>query len=575
MTSDTSEESPLLSSSSNSQQQHVEADAAAIRHGLLWRLYASHFLSTWNMRSYEFTVILLFAQAYPNTLLPTSVRGVLTNGAALLLSPSIGRCVDRNAARFRTMRLTIVVQRAAIVAGCALWAAVFLSSGAWSSPLSTGKDVLVAALVGLGMVERVCAVANNLVMERDWVPTMASAVSGGGGGGGGSSGNPPPLHTLNATMRRIDLVSKILAPVFVSAIAIGAGTDKGALYLAGVTAAMNLGTVGVELVTARGAWDRCVALRQAREAKVALVPGEGGDGDARELLLTLGASEDSALAADDGRGVRRQASSASGSGTRLGRGSSIGSLRLYFSSDVLHKKLNIFPPTASLSAALQSFSVLSLSGPMTTYLLTRAYSLSVITSARTAISAVEIGSTVVFPAAASLLARHHNRRHRWSDPMAVLGLAGVTLQLALLVPCFAALALMPSPSSPSTSASSANDQDNNSPAPSLTVAFFVCLGLSRLGHWTHNLAVQQIAQTRVDAAHRVEFSGVEMAFVSAAEIGRWASTAVWGRPEQFTGVAAGGLASVAVVWALFAAWVVGVVARKRGGIKITPMYCET
>jgi len=210
--------------------------------------------------------------------------------------------------------------------------------------------------------------------------------------------------------------------------------------------------------------------------------------------------------------------------------------------------------TASLSAALQSFSVLSLSGPMTTYLLTRHYSLSLITTARTAISVLEIGSTLVFPAAAAVLTAHPV----WfvPDAMAALGLGGVTLQLALLAPCFAALVLVPVDLDP--------DTDPAATFPLLTVLIFVFLGLSRLGHWTHNMAVQQIAQTRVPARHRVEFSGVEMTFVSAAEIGRWASSAVWSQPRDFKGVAAAGLASVVVCWTLFAVWVVKM--RRKNGL---------
>jgi len=70
------------------------------------------------------------------------------------------------------------------------------------------------------------------------------------------------------------------------------------------------------------------------------------------------------------------------------------------------------------------------------------------------------------------------------------------------------------------------------------------------------MAVQQLVQTEVAPRHRVEFSGVEMTFVSGAEIGRWASAAVWSRPEQFKGVAALGMGSVFVIWGLFCAWVV-------------------
>jgi iron-regulated transporter 1 len=179
---------------------------------------------------------------------------------------------------------------------------------------------------------------------------------------------------------------------------------------------------------------------------------------------------------------------------------------------------------------------------MTTYLLTRHYSLSLITTARTTTSVIEIASTYVFARAANLLTKQAKY-----DPMAVLGTAGVTLQLALLVPCFVALASVP-PNRP-------QDENPATAFPGATTLIFVFLGLSRLGHWTHNLAVQQIVQTRVHPpARRVEFSGVETALVGGAEMARWACGAVWSRPDQFTAVAAGGLGSLVVVWALFSVW---------------------
>ncbi|KAK3333419.1 Ferroporti-1 [Cercophora scortea] len=521
MSSETSsEETPLLNDGPaqtqtqtqtrdrmQSPDRQPEDDGNEIKKGLLWRLYVSHFLSTWNMRSYEFTVILLFVKAYPNTLLPTSIRGILTNGATLLLSPAIGRWVDRNASRFHTIKITILVQRAAIVAGCILWILLFstpLASPQAILPLHLhhlSKITIVALLMILGIIERICAVGNTLVMERDWVPTIASEVS------------DPPLHQLNAVMRRIDLVSKILAPVFVSVIYI-----RDPLYLAAITAVTNLATVGIELATARSAWDRCNVLKLAREPKATPESDDNITPDNNEATPPT--------------------DNVNTTNTNL-KG-----LHLYFKSDVY---------LASLSTALQSLSVLSLSGPMTAYLLMLHYSPSLITTARSAISLIEILSTILFPLSASLLTRHPpHRPNTLPDTMSILGLLGVTTQLLVLIPCFISLILIPTTST-----------DPAAAFPGLTVVIFVFLGLSRLGLWTHNMAVQQIVQTRVPAGHRVEFSGVEMTFVSAAEMGRWAAAAVWNRPEQFKGVAGLGLGSVVVVWGLFVVWV-GIGMRRRG-----------
>ncbi|KAH8895155.1 hypothetical protein GQ53DRAFT_762499 [Thozetella sp. PMI_491] len=493
---------------------HHDEEEFEIRKGLLWRLYISHFLSTWNMRSYEFTVILLFAEAYPESLLATSLRGVVTNGATFLFSPAIGAWVDRNASRFYTMKITIALQRACIILGCVLWIVLFVTPlhgtsrpdgqalGEPSSVPSDGagklvKSSIIAVLICFGIIERMCAVGNTLVMERDWVPTIASEVS------------HPPLHQLNAIMRRIDLISKILAPVFVSVIEVG--TSPATLAL--ITALLNAATVGVELMTAKSAWDKCHALKLAREPK---------DNLENDAALSGEVPEDGVVEIVEPEAERK-------------------GFALYFSSEAC---------LASLSAALQSFSVLSLSGPMTTYLLTRNYSLPIITTARTSISVIEIGSTFIFPLAANFLRRHPVPF--LPDPMAVLGVSGVTFQLALLVPCFIALLRVP-----------LGIENPAEAYPGLTIIVFVFLGLSRLGHWTHNIAVQQIVQTKVPVAHRVGFSGVEMTFVSGAEIGRWASTAIWHKKDQFEGVALAGLMSVVLIWALFVAWVA--LARKRRG----------
>ncbi|EXM14473.1 Ferroportin-1 [Fusarium oxysporum f. sp. vasinfectum] len=321
-------------------------------------------------------------------------------------------------------------------------------------------------------------------MERDWVPTIASECS------------EPPLHHLNAVMRRIDLTSKMLAPIFIS----GVAAQESSAVLAAITVGLNMMTVGIELISARSAWNHCAVLQRERASQPDAAGCEqGGDQEG------MGEPE-----------VQKN------------------SLALYFTSDVC---------LASLSTAIQPFSVLSLSGSMTTYLLSRHYSLSLITFARTVISIIEISSTIIFPIAARFLAKYP--LGLIPDPIAALGLSGVSTQVVFTIPCYIALVLVP-----------INMTDPVSTFPLLSASIFLALGFSGFGYWTHNVAVQQIVQTRVPAARRVGFAGVETTFASAAEIGRWASTAIWSRPEQFGGVAAGGLASVVICWLLYAVWIV-------------------
>jgi len=55
----------------------------------------------------------------------------------------------------------------------------------------------------LGCVLRLATVGINVAIERDWVTTI-------------STGSPASLTRLNAFLRRIDLLCKLLAPLFVS-----------------------------------------------------------------------------------------------------------------------------------------------------------------------------------------------------------------------------------------------------------------------------------------------------------------------------------------------------------------------
>jgi len=75
-----------------------------VSRSLKTRLYASHFLSTWNSRIFEFGAILYLAAIYPGTLLPMSVYALVRGFAAVFLAPAIGQHIDR-ANRLAVVRL--------------------------------------------------------------------------------------------------------------------------------------------------------------------------------------------------------------------------------------------------------------------------------------------------------------------------------------------------------------------------------------------------------------------------------------------------------------------------------------
>ena len=70
------------------------------------RLYISHFLSTWNSRTFEFAALLVVARLFKGTLLPVSVYALFRAGSTICFAPFIGRYVDCGD-RLKTVRLSI------------------------------------------------------------------------------------------------------------------------------------------------------------------------------------------------------------------------------------------------------------------------------------------------------------------------------------------------------------------------------------------------------------------------------------------------------------------------------------
>ena len=161
-------------------------------------LYTSHFLSTWNSRIFEFGAVLFLAHIFPQTLLPSSIYAIVRAASAICFSPSIGSYIDRTE-RLKTVRISIVVQRVAVIASCLLfW---FMSTG--ETRLAWFKPVLFGVVCLLACAEKTCAVMNLIAVERDWVVVISESTS-------------CELTVLNSQMRRIDLFCKLVGPLMIA-----------------------------------------------------------------------------------------------------------------------------------------------------------------------------------------------------------------------------------------------------------------------------------------------------------------------------------------------------------------------
>ncbi|KAJ8613049.1 hypothetical protein MRB53_037101 [Persea americana] len=329
-------------------------------------LYFSHALSTWNVRMYEFAAVRLSNSCIYAAMLMVVHRGIAVDLASLLLSSSIGSAIDNSSTRLRPLLLSISANRACVMTACCGWyILVGTSSFAPGNASSTARTMVFACTVSFGVVERLSGVANRISMERDWVPTLAVLERSE------SDGSEYTLTHLNAVMRRIDLVCKLISPIVISAIITATSTSIGVLIVACGSAICW----GLEIISANHVWRTNSILRASKPPKL------GGD-----TTSSIAQPRWSAITTL----VKAQASQ----------------MRAYFSTDVW---------MPSLALAFCYFTALSYESSMITFLLASGYSLLLITSARVLGSVLEVSSTFIAPYSIRRLANSRHVRRRGED----------------------------------------------------------------------------------------------------------------------------------------------------------------
>jgi iron-regulated transporter 1 len=251
---------------------------------------------------------------------------------------------------------TISINRISVVCASTLWFFIVQGNdadGTRTLPTSSyvavspmlWKGVIFALIIAMGILEGLSAQGNMLSMERDWVVTAASP-----------EGKPYDLTQLNSSMRRIDLICKLVAPIAISVLISTTSLQIGVL----IVGAMSSLSWAAEYLCARRVWQRNPRLKAAK----VVLPRETD----QNASPTGGASFFSRAS----RNLQTYARD----------------FRMYFSSPVW---------IPSISLALLHISALAYNATFITYLLTVGFSLDVITIARAAGSVVEISSTVVTP----------------------------------------------------------------------------------------------------------------------------------------------------------------------------------
>lgn len=178
-------------------------------------LAIQHASSSWGFRSAEFAYPLMMVQLFTNTLLPASIYGFVTTAGAILFSNNVGRLIDTYAhTKLRTLRAMILSQKLLVGASYALFLVLFSSEALRQEAENGGKGprdakanvrpwAIFGAITVLGIGVMLSNVGVSVGVEREWVTII-------------SDGSSARLTRLNAIMRRIDLISKLVSPLFVS-----------------------------------------------------------------------------------------------------------------------------------------------------------------------------------------------------------------------------------------------------------------------------------------------------------------------------------------------------------------------
>uniref|UniRef100_A0A1A7YHF4 Solute carrier family 40 member n=1 Tax=Iconisemion striatum TaxID=60296 RepID=A0A1A7YHF4_9TELE len=168
-------------------------------------IYMGHALSTWGDRMWNFAVAVFLVELYGNSLLLTAVYGLVVAGSVLLLGANIGNWVDRNP-RLKVAQTSLLVQNSCVIVCGVLLMLVFQFkeqlTELYNGWILTTCYILVITVANIA---NLASTATSITIQRDWVVVVAGQDSSS-------------LADMNATVRIIDQLTNILAPMLVGQI---------------------------------------------------------------------------------------------------------------------------------------------------------------------------------------------------------------------------------------------------------------------------------------------------------------------------------------------------------------------
>ncbi|XP_039613843.1 solute carrier family 40 member 1 [Polypterus senegalus] len=168
-------------------------------------IYVGHALSTWGDRMWHFAVSVFLVELYGNSLLLTALYGLVVSASVLLLGAVIGDWVDKNP-RIKVAQTSLVVQNTSVILCGVLLMVVFLYKAQLNVLLGGWLlTVCYIFIITIANVANLASTAMGITIQRDWIIVVAGE-------------NRNRLANMNATVRVIDQLTNILAPMAVGQI---------------------------------------------------------------------------------------------------------------------------------------------------------------------------------------------------------------------------------------------------------------------------------------------------------------------------------------------------------------------
>ncbi|POY76866.1 hypothetical protein BMF94_0118 [Rhodotorula taiwanensis] len=479
-TSDDATTSPPATS-----QQQAQLDSRA-----MWSLLAQHLSSTWGQRCYEFASYLFLIKLFPDTTLQPSIFGFFTTGAAILLAGSVGHLVDLYP-RLRFVRGAIIAQKLTVGVSYAMFLIAFLGF----APLySRGPHR--AVLTGLFVL--------LVILSMDWHLGRCRAGLGDDHRAGRRSCSDPSeyasrglLGALSAPpadgallyysyLRRVDLLSKLLAPLFVSLLTTAVSYTFATAFLLGFAA----GSMVFEFI-----WINLVYRR---------LP----------VLAANPRSEQTVRAQNDTESIKSVEPVSRL--TETPRDTStwstwIGKIRLRLASEYQNWRTFVKNPIffSSLSISLLYLTVLSFDGSMLAYLKAHSYPDPFVAGMRGVGVVTGLLGTLAMPMLEKRIGLV--RTGTWS----------VFSEVITLIPAVLAFFVITPPTGKRGS-------------PGNDAMLFTGMALSRIGLWSFDLAqLKELQQALDDHPNRNSIMALQFSLQNMLDLVKYIVTMILNRPSEF------------------------------------------